>query len=231
MSAETLLLYLTETWKAALDTNRVVRVIFIDFKKAFDMVNHKILSYKLQAVRISGDLYSLLLSYLENRVQYVEINGKRSKLRFVKVGVPQGSNLGPQLFAICVNDFPEAIKIGELHMFANNTTVFVISESEDMVVDILANLVKDIEKWCSNNKLTIHQDKTEAMVITKKGFVGPMKQLKIGEGNIKFVEFSKCLGVCIDNKLSWGKQISAVCSSFNSKLCLIRKLSYLPTET
>ena len=87
-----------------------------------------------------------------------------------------------------------------------------------MVVDILVNLVKDIEKWCSNNKLTIHQDKTEAMVITKKEFAGLMKQLKIAEGNIKFVEFSKCLGAFIDNKLSWGKQISAVCSSFNSKL-------------
>ena len=66
----------------------------------------------------------------------------------------------PRLFAISVNDFPEAIKIGELHMFADDTTVFVISESVDMVVDILADLVKDIEKWCSNNKLTIHQNKT-----------------------------------------------------------------------
>ena len=69
-------------------------VIFIDFRKAFDTVNHKILSYKLQAVGISGDLYRLLLSYLENRAQYVEINEKRSKLRFVKVGIPQGSNIG-----------------------------------------------------------------------------------------------------------------------------------------
>ena len=162
----------------------------------------------------------------------MEINGTRSKLRFVKIGAPQGSNLGPRLFAIYVNDFPEAIKTGELHMFADDTAVvFVISESVDMVVDILANLVKNIEKWCSNNKLTIHQDKTEAMVITKRGFLSPMKQLKIAEENIKFVEFSKCLGVFIDNKLSWGKQISAVCSSFNSKLCLIRKLSYLPPET
>ena len=61
--------------------------------------------------------------------------------------------------------------------------------------------------------------------------MGPMKEFKIAEGNIKFVEFSKCLGVFIDNKLSWGKQISAFCSPFNSKLSLIRKLSYLPPET
>ena len=109
-------------------------------------MNHKILSYKLQAVGISGYLYSLLFSYLENRVQYVEKNGKRSKLRCVKVGVPQGSSLGPRLFAIYVNDFPEAIKMGELNMFADDTTVFMMSESVDMVVDILANLVKDIGK-------------------------------------------------------------------------------------
>ena len=116
-------------------------------------------------------------------------------------------------------------------MFADDTTVSVISESVDVVVDILANLVEDIENWCSNNELTIHQDKTEAMVITKRGFVCPMKQPKIAEGNIKFVEFSKCLEVFIDNKLSFGKQISAVCSSFNSKLSLIRKLSSLTPET
>ena len=60
----------------------------------------------------------------------------------------QGSNLDPRLFVIYANDFPEAIKIGELHMFADDTTVFVISESVEMVIDILANLVKDIEKWC-----------------------------------------------------------------------------------
>ena len=100
-------------------------------------------------------------------------------------------------------------------MFADGTTVVVTSESVDMVEDILADLVKDIRKWCSNNKLTIQEDKTEAMVITKRGFVGPMKQLKIAEGNIKFVEFLKCLGVFIDNKLSWVKQISAICCSFN----------------
>ena len=64
----------------------------------------------------------------------MEINGKRSKLKFVKAGVPQGSNLGPRLFAIYVNGFLEAIKTGELHMFADDTNVFVISESVDMVV-------------------------------------------------------------------------------------------------
>ena len=53
-------------------------------------------------------------------------------------------------------------------MFADDTTVLVISESLDMILDILANLVKDIEKWCSNNKLTIHGDKNEAMIITKE---------------------------------------------------------------
>ena len=86
------------------------------------------------------------------------------------------------------------------------TCLFVISESIDMVVDILANLVKRHREWCSNNKLTIHQDKTEAMVIMRKRFVGLMKQLKIAEGNIKFVEFSKCQGVFIDNKVSWGNK-------------------------
>ena len=125
-STESLLLYQTETWKAALDAKRVVGVIFIDFRKARSHRKEP-QDFKLQIAR-SGNLqglHRLLLSYLENRVQYVEINRKRSRLRFVKTGVPQGSNLAPQLFAIYVINFSEANKIGELYMFVDDTTILI----------------------------------------------------------------------------------------------------------
>ena len=79
-------------------------VIFIDFRKAFDSVNHEVLSYKRQACGFYGNLLQWLTSYLKNRQQFVDLNGVKSKLQYLSYGVPHGSLLGPRLFSICVND-------------------------------------------------------------------------------------------------------------------------------
>ena len=72
-STETLLLYMTETWKDALDKGYKVGVIFVDFKKAFNTIDHAILKFKLQAAGLSGDAHNWLVSYSTNRQQYVDI--------------------------------------------------------------------------------------------------------------------------------------------------------------
>ena len=92
---------MTETWKDALDKGFKVDVIFVDFKKAFNTIDHKILKFKLQAAGLSGDVHNWLVNYLTNRQQYVDINETHSTLRIVEIGVPQGSLLGPRLFTIC----------------------------------------------------------------------------------------------------------------------------------
>lgn len=105
-STELLMLHLTEGWRQGLDRNRIVGVLFIDFKKAFDSICHKTMALKLQACGISGNVYNLIVDYLSGRKQFVEIEGQRSSEAEVKFGVPQGSVLGPRLFSIYVNDLP-----------------------------------------------------------------------------------------------------------------------------
>ena len=95
LSAESLLLYLIELWKHYIEKGKVIGVIFIDFKKAFDSVDHKVLENKLRACGTEGDLLKFLKSYLSEGSQFVEVNGKRLKLLIVEYGVPQGSLLGP----------------------------------------------------------------------------------------------------------------------------------------
>ena len=80
------------------------RYTVIDFQKAFDTVSHEILSYKLQAAGISGNLHALIMNYLKDRTQYAEINGECSSTKHVRFGVPQGSLLGPKLYSLHVND-------------------------------------------------------------------------------------------------------------------------------
>ena len=89
-STEGLLLHMTEDWRKALDRKQVIGILFIDFRKAFDLVSHVILKKKLQACGISGHLFELLENYLQNRSQFVELNGASSDTQEISYGVPQG---------------------------------------------------------------------------------------------------------------------------------------------
>ena len=79
----------------SLDNGLKVGVLFIDFRKAFDCVDHVILGEKLKALGVSEDMWIWLMDYLANRTQLTQIDGIFSESKPVKIGVPQGSLLGP----------------------------------------------------------------------------------------------------------------------------------------
>ena len=100
LTAELLSLSLTERWRLALDESKVIGVVLIEFQKAFDCLNHTVLMDKLHSIGISGSFYDWLLNYLENRKQFVIVNGSNSELLEIDTGVPQGSLLGPRFYFV-----------------------------------------------------------------------------------------------------------------------------------
>ena len=229
ISTGSLLVYLTETWKKAIDTDHKVGVLFIDFKKVFDTVDHNILQHKLSAAGISGCFHKWIVSYLSNRCQFATVNGVRSGLRPVNIGVPQGSLLGPRLFAIYANDLPNSFATGFIHMFADDTTVYYIGKEVEEIVDALNRILINFNSWCDQNCLTVHTGKTEAMLICKHAFVGPMRPLIFGNSYIYFTSKSTCLGVVIDHNLNWKPQIKMLHSKFGGKLKFLKSMKGLPT--
>ena len=225
-STEGLFLHMTETWKSALDQGLVVGVLFVDFRKAFDSVNHSILLEKLKGTEISGSLVFWLANYLSNRNQFVQISGKKSALQPVKYGVPQGCIL----FSIYVNDLPESISYGDLHMFADDTTVFAIGRDSDMIISSLQCIVSQLHIWCTANRPIAHESKTEAMIISRSVFIGPLPAFRYGTKTIELKSSSKCLGLTI-NKLSWQNHIGNVCNLFNKKLAVLKRIKFLPQST
>ena len=137
VSTESLLLYLSETWKKAVDSGDKAGVVFVDLQKAFETADHAILKSKLSATGVSGVFYEWIVSYLSNRSQYNSINGVRSKLRLVEIGVLQRSLISPRLFEIYVNDLPDSSTVGFIHMFADDTTIYHIGRNVEEIVNAL----------------------------------------------------------------------------------------------
>ena len=113
-------------------------------------------------------------------------------------------------------------------MYADDTTLFYIGPSVDVVCDALNRILGDVHNWCRNNKLTIHSGKSEVMVLNRNSFCGPLKPVTLGDKILSYVYSSVCLGVVIDSKLSWQPQITAVCKSFSRKVKNLKRLRVLP---
>ena len=164
--------------------------VFVDLRKAFDLVDHKILLEKLNlylgqpcvssklAVVPSArscvsapqlaSVSSFFESYLSDRHQYVSVNGVSSTMGAVDRGVPQGSVLGPLLFNLFINDMPLHIEDDKVDcdLFADDATLHTPDKNIHAVNNRLQNGLNDMSEWCTKNRMAIHPTKTECMVIT-----------------------------------------------------------------
>jgi hypothetical protein len=99
----------TDSWLLNMDAEMINGVLFLDLYKAFDAVDHGILLSKLSIYGIQNKALDWFKSYLHNRTQYCRVNSATSSTRKVLCGVPQGSNLGPLLGFLYVNDLPNCL--------------------------------------------------------------------------------------------------------------------------
>jgi retron-type reverse transcriptase len=101
------LIQMCDKWLSDMDKGKINGVVFLDIRKAFDSINHKILLRKLKNQFGIHDIeLKWFESYLTNREQVCLVNDRTSLPKKIRCGVPQGSILGPLLFLLYVNDMP-----------------------------------------------------------------------------------------------------------------------------
>ena len=108
-------------------------------------------------------------------------------------------------------------------MYADDTTVYCIGPNVDQVMLSLNKTMEQVLMWSIRNQLTIHPIKTEAIILSKTSFVGPIPPLYFNTGHIDLVNYTTCLGVKIDNKLTWSVHIDSVKKSFTQKVGALKR--------
>ena len=99
-------------------------MILIDLQKAFDTINHELIIAKLHAYGFDKLSLKLLFSYLTHRSHWTKLNNAFSSWSQLLRGVPQGSDVGPILFNIYLNDIFYLAELTNVCNFADDTTLF-----------------------------------------------------------------------------------------------------------
>ena len=232
-STDHALVSLTESIRSSLDNNRFGCGIFIDLQKAFDTVNHDILLSKLEHYGIRGSAQTWFKSYLNDRKQFVSVNGHSSSICKISCGVPQGSVLGPLLFLIYINDLPNSSKFLKFFLFADDTNIYFEADDHIGLIRKVNNELKKVKAWMDCNKLALNIEKTNYVL-----FHSPKKKstdlipLKFGKKNITRAKYVKFLGVLVDEHLSWKYHICELRKKLSRTTGLFFKLRHwLPLAT
>ena len=197
-----------------------VDVIYLDFSKAFDKVDHNILLAKLRCYGVTGKVYDWIESFLRGRKQAVVVDGKKSQFVDVESSVPQGTVLGPVFFIIYAMDMISNARNSKPLTFADDTKL--IKAICTMLCKILLEEdLSSIIQWSIANNMLLHEDKfvvinyclNSSLLLRNLPFTAETRQYLTTEGNImECSPYTRDLGVYVSNDCSWTYHISLIAS-------------------
>jgi len=191
-----------------LEKDFITCTIFCDLSKAFDTIDHDVLLWKLNNFfGIRGLPLKLLANYLHGRQQYTVIDVCTSATLNITQGVPQGSSLGPLLFALYINDLPSTTKLTPT-LFADDTVLSISGSNSTELQSIVNTELEKVNEGLHFNKLSLNYSKTSYMIVSRKNNQLTDFNVKINDKTITRTTWGKYLGVFIDDKLTWSNHIA-----------------------
>ena len=142
--------------------------IFVDFKKAFDCMNHQNLLLKLRNIGFGNKSLKWFSNYISNRTQINIVNGYKSEYLPV-TWVPHGSILGPLLFPVFVNDLPSSFHHCQSRQYADDTVIYSSHQSLPTLANYLQLDLTSLLHWCKTNQMHINTQNNKIMPIGPKG--------------------------------------------------------------
>lgn len=178
---------------------------------------------------IGGVVYKWFENYLTGRTQQTKCGSAVSEGSAVNIGVPQGSILGPLLFILYINDMPRVLKYCKIHMFADDTLIYITGKD---ICNMFTRINKDLKLlncWLGDNVLKINTEKTKCMLLGTTRICNEVfnlkLQIKVNCDVIGYVERMKYLGVSLDNKLNFNSHMDGLTKKLGKKISFFGRIS------
>ena len=207
-------------------TGDTVRVMFYDFRKAFDFIDHSLLMTKLNQLNIPNSIFNWIVNFITGRSQRVKMGCDCfSDWGAVRSGVPQGTKLGPWLFLIMINDLSIATSNPfDLWKYVDDSTVSeTIRKGEQSCAQSAAN---EINEWSKENLFQLNCDKTKELVInySRQNIEEICPPVLIDGQPIRKVTSVKLLGLTLNSHLTWNNHVEYLVKSAFQKLYFLIQL-------
>ena len=191
---------------------------------------------KLHRLGFSKTSLKWIISYLTDRIQYVQVDDRSSDCVDVTSGVPQGSILGPILFNLYVNDLPDVLpREIACHQYADDTTLYRHCKPSDLqqCESELQCALNNMSSWSQECNLALNPGKTKTMLLStlQRSRVHHLHEyvtsLCIGGNQLERLESVRLLGTQLYHHLTWTNEITTKISSCYKILSVLRKLKHL----
>ena len=193
-----------------------VRVLLLDYTKAFDRINHQLLIDKLKDYKVSPIIIDWIASFLSDRKQQVRLGSIISSQSTPKGGVPQGTLLGPVLFLVMINDLNvpcQSLK------YVDDTTL--VCEGNDPTSTELQQAANAVLAWSLKNDMLLNPSKTKELRINFSKKMNNFSSITMESTVIEAVTRAKILGITVSNDLKWNDHISKILKRTSQRLFML----------
>jgi len=208
-------------WHTAIHAKDSIQIVFLDYSKAFDLVDHSTLIKKFQKLSLSEVPLYWLCGFLACRRQRVKLGNEISEWLVMKGAMPQGSWLGPLCFIVYIHDMP-TIKEIFTHKYIDDTTLTEVVKKN--VKTQMNTALENIEKWSAVNQMKINAKKTKHMTIHFKRKPLEIDPVQVNNTVIETVKNFKILGVWVSSNLKWDCHHQKIISKLSQRLYLLKQL-------
>ena len=228
--------------RCALDSGHMTGAVFLDISKAFDLVWHQGLLYKVKDYGITGKILKYIAAFLTDRKIQVSVNQEKSSKYNLENGTPQGSVISPTLFNIMVSDLVKYTHTGEdepwftpdLSQFADDNKLTQSSRKIQTITNQLQKSLDAVSDWSTKWGFKLSKEKTVAMLFTKVTCkyngksIQENKQLfnlYLQGEPLQTVDSYKFLGITFDEHLTFRKHIEQLAISCQNATNLMRSVA------